>query len=181
MASTGRAKNPRAVYKSVSGTLRQISKNGVYSSMKMIFSIMSGRLMISTASFSFTMAATSGRGACKNNPSESCQSIPFEGPIPVGTYYINSSDLSDPNIIGDLARNYRPDAPGDWGDFRVRIRPIGSTNTRGRNGFFLHGGRYSGSAGCIDVGGGLSGNRQTNLLKEGIKASPGNVLLEVRP
>lgn len=46
---------------------------------------------------------------------------------------------------------------------------------------FIHGGSYTGSAGCIDVGGGLAGNDRTDLLKLGIKASPGHIYLEVRP
>ena len=41
---------------------------------------------------------------------------------------------------------------------RPRARPTsmrsGGTNTHGRSGFFLHGGRIPGSAGCIDVGSG---------------------------
>lgn len=148
--------------------------------MELIFNISSGKLMVSTASFSFTISASSGRGACENNPSGACQAAAFEGPIPVGTYFIDPKDLSDPNLIGDIARNYRPDSPGDWGDFRVRIQPIGTTNTRGRDNFFLHGGGYSGSAGCIDVGGGLTGNRQTMLLKSAIKAAGGDIYLEVR-
>lgn len=149
--------------------------------MGMVFCISSGKLMVSTAAFAFTIPATSGRGACENSNSSSCMSAPFEGPIPVGMYYIDPADLSDPNIIGDLARNYRPDSPGDWGDFRVRIKPFSSTNTFGRDGFFLHGGSYSGSAGCIDVGGGILGNQQTNLLKLAIRASSGAIFLQVIP
>lgn len=149
--------------------------------MGMVFSISSGKLMVATASFAMTVPATSGRGACENNNSSTCQSASFEGPIPIGMYYIDPSDLSDPNIVGDLARTYRPDSPGDWGDFRVRIESFSSTNTYGRDGFFLHGGGYSGSAGCIDVGGGIFGNRQTDLLKLAIKASTGPIFLQVVP
>lgn len=133
--------------------------------------------MITTSSFSMTMPATSGRDKCENNNSNLCQAAPFEGPIPAGMYYIYPSELSDPNIIHDIARNTR----GDWGDFRIRIRPFASTNTYGRDGFFLHGGAYAGSAGCIDVGGGVFGNKQTNLLKKAIKASKGTVVIEVIP
>jgi hypothetical protein len=41
-----------------------------------------------------------------------------------------------------------------WGDRRIPIEPGGGTNLHGRNpkGFYLHGGRYIGSAGCIDIG-----------------------------
>lgn len=48
------------------------------------------------------------------------------------------------------------------------MSPIDGTNTYGRSGFFMHGGRYSGSAGCIDIGGGLHGSYHTNILKEDI-------------
>lgn len=149
--------------------------------MKMIFSLSTGKLMVSCASFAMTLPATSGRGVCKNNSSHSCQAMPFEGPIPVGDYYIDPKDLSDPGFIGDIARNFRPDSPGDWGDFRIKIQPLSTTRTYGRNNFFLHGGSYEGSAGCIDVGGGLSGNEQTHLLKTAIRASVGKIPLRVMP
>jgi hypothetical protein len=46
---------------------------------------------------------------------------------------------------------------GDWGDYRVPLHPASGTDTldstgQPRGGFFLHGGKYPGSAGCIDVG-----------------------------
>lgn len=149
--------------------------------MEIIFDLSSGKIMVATSSIDFTLPATSGRGACENSGSKSCLLAPFEGPIPIGMYFIDPKDLSDPNLIGDVARNYRPDSPGNWGDFRVRLQPLSTTNTHGSDGFFLHGGSYSGSAGCIDVGGGLSGNSRTDLLKIAIKASPGNIFLEVIP
>ncbi|REL27046.1 DUF2778 domain-containing protein [Thalassotalea euphylliae] len=143
--------------------------------MKMIFSIEARKLYVQSSTFSGTYPATSGRGECRNNNSKSCQKAEWQGPIPVGNYIIRSSDLSDPGIIGDLARNTR----GDWGDWRVRLIPATGTQTYGRKGFFLHGGSKSGSAGCIDIGGGISGSRETNLIKSMIMAS-GTVQLEVR-
>lgn len=44
------------------------------------------------------------------------------------------------------------------------------TNTLGRSGFFLHGGTIPGSAGCIDIGGGLLGSAETDRLLMGILA-----------
>ena len=41
---------------------------------------------------------------------------------------------------------------GDWGHFRVPLHPAKNTKTFGRGGFFIHGGEYPGSAGCVDVG-----------------------------
>lgn len=37
--------------------------------------------------------------------------------------------------------------------------------------FFLHGGDTEGSAGCIDIGGGIFGNGDTKMLKTIIEAS----------
>ncbi len=144
--------------------------------MKITFRIESGRLEIQASTLSFIIRASSGRGGCCNNASKSCQSASFEGPIPVGNYYIRGKDLSDPNILGDIKRRFR----GDWGDWRVRIYPSLGTQTYGRNNFFLHGGSSRGSAGCIDIGGGLSGNETTHLLRTLIVAKE-NVSLEVRP
>ena len=41
-----------------------------------------------------------------------------------------------------------------------------------RTNMFLHGGSFDGSAGCIDVGGGRSGNANTNRLLNDLKADP---------
>ena len=71
-------------------------------------------------------------------------SIVGEGPIPLGTYIADPAQIS----AGGFFRNLL----GDWGAYRVPLRPAPGTNTFGRNGFFLHGGRRPGSAGCIDVG-----------------------------
>lgn len=38
-----------------------------------------------------------------------------------------------------------------WGNFRASITPSKNTNTFGRNNFFIHGGKYAGSHGCIDL------------------------------
>jgi len=40
---------------------------------------------------------------------------------------------------------------GDW-RVALHLHSSNATDTFGRSGFFLHGGRYIGSAGCIDVG-----------------------------
>ncbi|WP_199608723.1 tlde1 domain-containing protein [Flocculibacter collagenilyticus] len=144
--------------------------------MKLIFSIESRRLHIQSSSFSFTIPATSGKGICQNNASKSCLKASWVGSIPLGFYSIRSSDLSDPNIAGDLYRNFRH---GDWGDWRVKLTPRSSTKTFGRSGFFLHGGKIKGSAGCIDIGGGVTGSKETDLVRKMLLAS-GSVILEVR-
>ncbi len=38
-----------------------------------------------------------------------------------------------------------------WGNHRIFLEPHENTNTRGRSGFFIHGGRYPGSIACIDL------------------------------
>ncbi|MEK6750392.1 MAG: tlde1 domain-containing protein [Pseudomonadota bacterium] len=139
--------------------------------MKIVFQISTGNLYVQTPSLAFTIPATSGRGGCMNNASVACQRTMNEGPIPVGDYYIDPAGLDDPNAIVDLARNFNPKHIADWGDFRVKITSYPSTNTFARDGFFLHGGSILGSAGCIDVGGGVVGDERTNLLKLAIRAS----------
>jgi hypothetical protein len=48
------------------------------------------------------------------------------------------------------------------------LTPNSDTNVFGRSGFFLHGGQFAGSAGCIDIGGGVFGNKQTDQLLQDI-------------
>jgi RHS repeat-associated protein len=87
-----------------------------------------------------TYAYTTGLPGCK------CDSTtPYKGPIPSGFY------MADPSQVG--AGGFFRDLLGDWGRFRVPLKPHPNTQTFGRDGFFLHGGKKPGSAGCIDVGG----------------------------
>ncbi len=147
--------------------------------MRIIFSISNQVVSIVCPAYSFSLRATSGKNECLNNGSLSCQRASFKGPIPVGTYYLQPEELTDPNMIGDVLRNFRPDNPGDWGDWRIPIHPRITTKTWGRDNFFLHGGRIKGSAGCIDVGGGLTGTQNTNLLRDLIKSVRTRIELEV--
>lgn len=71
-------------------------------------------------------------------------SVSGQGPIPLGTYTADPSQISEGGWLRNLL--------GDWGRYRVPLQPDQSTETFGRSGFFLHGGRKPGSAGCIDVG-----------------------------
>lgn len=68
--------------------------------------------------------------------------------------------MDNPNIVKNYFRNV---INGDWGSFRIRIHKLFSNNKK-RDEFFLHGGSELGSAGCIDVGGGLKGNDNTKKL-----------------
>lgn len=148
----------------------------------MKFYVSRGKLEVTTGVSRFEVDATSGRpGATLNNPDTQDRSR--QGPIPIGYYIIRPSDLSDPNWAHDLWRNLGPHSRGcgDWGDWRVKITPKAGTHTYGRGEFFLHGGRMPGSAGCIDVGGGIFGNRTTNQVREAIRSSTWNIELAVVP
>lgn len=123
----------------------------------------------------YTIFATSGRGSCQNHSSEDCQKASFEGPIPIGVYYFDPKDLDDPNFFWDVGRRLR----GDWGDWRIRLKPLKTTNTYGRDNFFIHGGGTKGSAGCIDIGGGILGNKQTDRLQKDILSAKYKIRLEV--
>ncbi|SBT18479.1 hypothetical protein MGA5115_02610 [Marinomonas gallaica] len=147
--------------------------------MRLIFSIQKQKLIITTPAWAAVLNATSGRDKCMNNSSEECLSQSWHGPIPIGEYFINPRELSDPNIFGDILRNFRPDSPGDWGSFRIRIHAKEDTETHGRDNFFLHGGSVEGSAGCIDVGGGLFGSQHLNNLLTAIRMSKHAIDLEV--
>jgi hypothetical protein len=107
-----------------------------------------------------------------NNPQ--CSDERNKGPIPPGEYTINTNDLSNPGFYGELKRMFGRIPHGeifhDWGDWRVPIVPDKGNKTI-RNGFFLHGGFLPGSAGCIDIGGGL-GNASTDKLLFDLLSDP---------
>lgn len=92
--------------------------------------------------------AVSGRpGTTKDD-----QHIKGRGPIPEGSYTL------DPNKTDKLnpfdPRDYDwwiTGGPYAWGWERVPIDPDEGTNTYGRGGFFVHGGKVPGSAGCVDL------------------------------
>jgi len=90
--------------------------------------------------------ATSGKGKYMNDPT--AQNIPDAGPIPEGSYnYSNRKWQSQSKlrqIYNILAGN------GDWGDYNVPLNVVKNNSTRSK--FYLHGGFFKGSAGCIDAG-----------------------------
>ena len=85
-----------------------------------------------------TYPATSGVNGV-TDPSK-----PNEGPIPPGLYELDPSKISEAGFWRKFT--------GDWGQYRAPIQPVYPTNTYGRDGFFIHGGKKPGSKGCIDVG-----------------------------
>jgi uncharacterized protein RhaS with RHS repeats len=120
----------------------------------------------------YSMPATSGVPNCKCDATER-----NKGPIPSGDYTLYKKKMSNPGPIHDAMRNLR----GDWGDWRVPLDPSPKTQTYGRSGFYLHGGNFPGSAGCIDVGGGTFGDSQTDQLHDDIMNDPdGKIPLTVK-
>ncbi|WP_041666297.1 DUF2778 domain-containing protein [Sulfurospirillum deleyianum] len=93
-----------------------------------------------------------------------------KGPTPAGTYTIDPAKAQNMSLIDrilgrDQGANemsnvnlFLKKGPniissyGDWGDFRVILEPITTTDTFGRTQMYLHGGEKDGSAGCIDCG-----------------------------
>lgn len=75
------------------------------------------------------------------------QKVPFKGPIPEGSYWVQPSQMWENNWFKSLVRSPR----SAWGNFRLTIHPHPGTQTYGRGGFFIHGGSVPGSAGCIDL------------------------------
>lgn len=109
-----------------------------------------------------------------NNPSPECLAKKNVGPVVPGNYTILSKEVDRPSFLYNLLRRLK----GDWGSFRVPLHPDAATEAEirslGRTGnFFIHGGSIDGSAGCIDGGGGLSGNRITEGLANDLASAPG--------
>lgn len=131
----------------------------------------SGTLVVTTnEGYRYYITATSGRGDAMNDPSRSSEK--FIGPIPPGEYYIDMKNFTDPGYMGDIARNVR----GDWGDWRVPITPQPWNDAQGRDGFYLHGGFLPGSAGCIDLGGGIHGDATTDFVRDELKRDPDGII-----
>ena len=77
------------------------------------------------------------------------QQSPNAGPIPEGKYWIRPDELWERTWVKKI---YFSDAHrAGWGDYRVTIHPFTTTQTHKRGGFFIHGGKNPGSAGCIDL------------------------------
>ena len=90
-------------------------------------------------------------------------------PIPKGKYWIQPSELwtrgtfnNSALCIASLFLDKTCDEviaghKAAWGDQRVTIHPYAKTEVGERGGFFIHGGATFGSAGCIDLAGGMGG------------------------
>ena len=113
---------------------------------------------------------TSGKGDCVNQLS--CSAVRDKGPLPPGDYFIRSSEIDEPGLVHAIGRNLK----ADWGSFLVAIHPYPWTDTYGRDGFYLHGGNYRGSKGCIDVGGGILGNSETRQLLRVLRSDRNGII-----
>lgn len=114
------------------------------------------------------------------------------GPIPEGTYSFSAGSIENFTwteemslIAGGIARNEttkignRNIHSGDWGRGRVALNPIKIDkgpcgNPQARSAFFLHGGLFAGSSGCIDIGGDFQ------ALSEFLSTYKGGVVLTVK-
>ena len=94
--------------------------------------------------------------AASGNPGTdaSMQNRPSDGPLPEGDYYIDPSEdaFATNNPFSWLGSGYPRSGVDGWGERRIPIHPEPGTITYGRSGFFLHGGKFIGSHGCIDIG-----------------------------
>lgn len=112
--------------------------------------------------------------AMSGQPAYQCaeyQNVPNNGPIPEGSWqvkqsnYQNFDDLSmnDKVIsqVGAIAKAFEksvgkwPGGTWAWGKHRIWLEPQDKTNTHGRTRITIHGGSDFGSAGCIDLAGGM--------------------------
>lgn len=116
----------------------------------------------------YNMPASTGRPNCGCDASD-----PNRGPIPAGTYVIDTTKVQQLSLWQTLKRN-RPSflRGGDWGSWNAPLTPNPGTNTHNRSGFYMHEGMFKGSAGCIDVGGGMFGNEITKQLLNDILSDP---------
>lgn len=90
-----------------------------------------------------TCDATSGR------PGVTDVTLEDQGPIPPGDYSLDSNSISHPETAWG---RFKRSLTGDWGEYRAPMTPMSGTETHNRSGFFMHGGKTPGSAGCIDIG-----------------------------
>jgi uncharacterized Zn-binding protein involved in type VI secretion len=96
-----------------------------------------------------------------------------EGPTPPGVYYVDPEEVSEVHFISYLKRNYYDTA--DWGHVRAPLHPADGTETFGRDGFFVHGGEWPGSAGCLDIG-------QNDIeFFRNVKKSKGLIKIVIKP
>ena len=102
-----------------------------------------------------TLPAVSGRVSGWGEVHPGQQGDRNRGPIPEGQYSFTPADIQTigarDRVLGLFNRGAWPGSTYAWGKQRAFLTPSPGTNTRGRSGFSIHGGRQPGSAGCIDL------------------------------
>jgi RHS repeat-associated protein len=132
----------------------------------LIFDVRKGTLSVvnDVAGVVYSTSATSGNGEYMNDPN--AQDLTGKGPIPEGTYYFYNDQWNYQNTFRQILNIVRGN--GDWGYYNVPLHPVES---QPRNSFYLHGGFFIGSGGCIDVGGDIwriylyVHNQKTTIVK----------------
>lgn len=104
--------------------------------------------------------ARSGNEKYFNDFSIEAQKTKNAGPIPEGLYIVAQDALekrSSPRgwILRFFSSRWEYN-PVAWGEYRIFLKPESGTNTYGRDGFFIHGGEFFGSNGCIDLAGNMA-------------------------
>jgi hypothetical protein len=100
-----------------------------------------------TSAIVYSTDAASGRGEHMNNPAS--QHIENYGPIPAGRYSYENTQWQSQSKVRQVYNIIRRN--GDWGDYNVPLNVINNNNSS-RSNFYLHGGFFQGSAGCVDAG-----------------------------
>jgi hypothetical protein len=62
-----------------------------------------------------------------------------------------TDEYDNPTAAEHLFQNSSEYSRISWGNYRAPIYPLPGTNTYGRGGFYVHGGTFPGSHGCIDL------------------------------
>ena len=88
--------------------------------------------------------------------------IKNKGPIPEGIWHVRQKNHQNIKGLSSWGRTKSkfgfgtwPGLESSWGEDRIWLEPHLSTRTFGRTGITIHGGDEFGSAGCIDLAGGM--------------------------
>lgn len=81
-----------------------------------------------------------------------------KGPLPEGEWVLRQDQLQNIDKLSEWERlkgrfggSSWPGLEDFWGKTRIWLEPGEGTDTKGRGGFSVHGGKTPGSAGCIDL------------------------------
>ncbi len=122
------------------------------------------------------IASWNGVSGMKGYQSYEFQHLKNKGPLPEGEYDVKQDEYSKmipffseiwwrygPKIMGRKTGSWQGGADA-WGTQKIGLNPSGNQEMYGRGGFFIHGGKYPGSSGCIDLTG-VNDNFMETFLK----------------